>query len=298
LLVSGQYGCSEEMFSRLSQTTPPEMQRSNLTTIVLQLKALGIDDIVHFDFMSSPLPEALIRAFELNYALGALDENCKLTPDLGVKMAEFPVDPPLAKMLLVSGQYGCSEEMLSIAAMLQVQSVFIYPKDMKSATDALRKKFSVHEGEHITLLNVYQAFIQHKQDPNWCHEHHLNYRALMRSLDIRKQLCKYLKHFGIPLLSSKEDTVAIRKCIVSGFFANAAQLQPDATYRTIRGSQILCIHPSSVLFKTVPEWVIFHEVVLTSKEYMRDVTSIEPIWLFELAPHFYEYVKPKAHQIK
>jgi len=266
------------------------MQRSNLATVVLQLKALGIDDVLHFDFMSPPPAEMMIRALELLHALGALDDHCKLTPTIGNYMAECPLDPMLAKMLLSSGEFKCSEEIVTIAAMLSVQAIFV-PKDFKSsAFEKTLTKFAVKEGDHIALLNVYNTFIKLKKEHinNWCQTYSINLRALNRAVDIRKQLVKYLKRFGIKMQSCT-DLVAIRKCIVSGFFSNAAFVAPDGTYRTVRDSYSLSIHPSSVLYKDTPECVIFHEVIETAKEYMRDLTLIEPIWLAEAAPHFYEW---------
>jgi len=121
--------------------------------IVIQLKAMGIDNVLQFDFMSPPPAESMIRALELLYALHALDDSAKLTENIGSKMAEFPIDPTLAKMLLSSGEYGCSEEMVTIAAMLTVQSVFVYPKDARKKADAIRRQFAVKEGDHLTLLN-------------------------------------------------------------------------------------------------------------------------------------------------
>eukprot|EP01126_Amoeba_proteus_P055072 TRINITY_DN6810_c0_g1_i5.p1 TRINITY_DN6810_c0_g1~~TRINITY_DN6810_c0_g1_i5.p1 ORF type:complete len:531 (+),score=94.48 TRINITY_DN6810_c0_g1_i5:246-1838(+) len=131
----------------LKPKTVPEMQRSNLSTVILQLKAMGIDNILNFDFMSPPPSSSIIRALELLYALGALDDDAKLTPTLGVIMAEFPLPPTLIKMLIASAKYECSSEALSIAAMLSVQNIFTSSKMSK------RKKFQVFEGDHITLLN-------------------------------------------------------------------------------------------------------------------------------------------------
>lgn len=109
------------------------------------------------------------------------------------------------------------------------------------------------------------AFIAKKQDAGWCHDNLLNNKSLKRALEIRNQIKRYCRRFRIPIQSCNGDTVAIRKCIVSGYFANAAQLQGDGTYRTLKENRTLHIHPSSVLFQVMPEWVIYHEIVYTSK---------------------------------
>eukprot|EP00123_Amoebidium_parasiticum_P020541 comp5204_c0_seq1/m.1245 comp5204_c0_seq1/g.1245 ORF comp5204_c0_seq1/g.1245 comp5204_c0_seq1/m.1245 type:complete len:699 (-) comp5204_c0_seq1:13-2109(-) len=280
---------TEADYLRLPDRTPPEIQRTNLGQVVLQLKAMGIDNVLRFDFMSPPVPEALIRSLDLLYSLGALDTHGKLTVPLGEQIAEFPVEAKLAKMLLVSGDFGCSAEMLTIAAMLQVQDVFVSPPDARREAEKHRRRFAAKEGDHLTLLNAYKAFLEHPK-PNWAYKHFLNHRALKRASEIRRQLEKFLHRFGIPIVSCGKDDMAVRKCLVAGFFANAARLCADGSYVTLREGQRLAIHPSSVLYGTSPPaWVVFYEVVLTTQEYMRDVTVIDPEWLPELAPHFYEY---------
>ena len=112
----------------------------------------------------------------------------------------------------------------------------------------------------------------------------------MRAIDIKNQLKKYLKKFKIPIVSCHGDERAIRRCLVSGYFANAAKLMPDGSFKTIRGGQTLYIHPNSVLNNRTPDFVLYHEVVQTTKVYMREVTVIDPAWLSEIAPHFYEYL--------
>lgn len=164
--------------------------------------------------------------------------------------------------------------------MLSVQTVFV--QNRRSDTDAAKLKFAVEEGDHITLLNVYDSFIKSKDPVQFCQRHHINFKSLQRAKSIRIQLKKYLIKFKI-LPSSTFDIDEIRKCILTGYFSHAAKLLPDGTYAMIRGNRVLHTHPSSVLFKRSPNWVCFHEVVETSKAFMRDLVVIEPAWLTELA---------------
>ncbi|TMW44042.1 hypothetical protein DOY81_010875 [Sarcophaga bullata] len=143
----------------MQDNTYPEILRSNLGTVVLQLKKLGIDDLVHFDFMDPPAPETLMRALELLNYLAALDDDGNLT-DLGAVMSEFPLDPQLAKMLIASCQHNCSNEILSITAMLSVPQCFVRPNEAKKAADEAKMRFAHIDGDHLTLLNVYHAFKQ------------------------------------------------------------------------------------------------------------------------------------------
>lgn len=282
---------TEDDFQKLSKNTQPEIQRTSLTSILLQLKALGIDNILRFNFPAPPASKNVINALELLYALGALDDDGKLTNPLGVRMAEFPLHPMFAKMLLVSAEFGCSEEAATIVAMLQVQNIFLSPPRQSLQAKKMKYKFSVTEGDHITLLNVYNAFI--KQETNakkWCDTHFLHYKGLLRAIEIRNQIIKLLQKFKIKLISSEGDVDIICRCIVAGFFANAAYLHHSGNYKTIRGEHTLHIHPSSVIYiQKQPQWVVFNEVLHTTKEYMRDITVVEAAWLYELAPHYYEF---------
>ncbi|XP_077982513.1 putative ATP-dependent RNA helicase DHX35 [Glandiceps talaboti] len=281
---------TEEDFHKLPKSAVPEMQRTNLSTVILQLKCLGIDNVLRFNFLSPPSSNAMIRGLELLYALGAINDSAKLAEPLGVRMAEFPLDPMFAKIVLVSGDFGCSDEILTITAMLQVQNIFLSPSKQKAAAEKAKRNFSVAEGDHITLLNVYEAFIQHNKSSRWCHENYLNYRGLTRATSIREQLKKIAKKFKIKMVSSEGDVDPICRCIVSGFFANAARLHPSGSYRTVRDDYTLHIHPTSVLYpEKPPKWVVFNEILQTNKDYMRDVTVIDASWLYELAPHYYQY---------
>jgi len=280
------------VFQRYKDIYIYKFNRSNLAQVVLHLKALGIDNVLRFDFMTPPPAELMIRALELLYSLKALDDYGRLTMPLGMQLAEFPVDPMLGKILLDSYKYQCAEEMLTIAAMISVQNVFVTPSSPSAEFEDGKRKFAVEEGDHITLLNVYNAFVTRgKQSARWCHKHYLNFRALSRALSIRGQLKKYLERFDVQIESCGNDTVKIRKCLVSGYFAHAAKMQPDGSFRSIRDNVELHVHPSSILFTRNAPWVIFHEVVSTTKAYMRELTVIDPAWLTELAPHFYEIKK-------
>ncbi|RCH88984.1 hypothetical protein CU098_002468, partial [Rhizopus stolonifer] len=297
---------TEETYQSLRDTSIPEIQRSNLAPIILQLKALGIDNVLRFDFITPPPAELMTRALELLYSLKALDDVGRLTIPLGMQLAEFPLDPMLARILLASKEFGCSHEIVTIAAMTSVQNIFIQPSKVpREIIHESRRKFWVEEGDTLSLINVYNAFINKgNKSGKWCHDRFLNFKALSRAMSIRLQLIKYLKRFDIPLISatSKYPNTAegrlaasrdVRKCITSGYFSQAAIAEPDGSgrFRTVRDGVLLNIHPNSVLFNRTPKCVVFHEVVETTQAYMRDLTVIEPDWLAELAPHFYEYRK-------
>ncbi|EDW60133.1 ATP-dependent RNA helicase DHX8 [Drosophila virilis] len=272
-------------------TPVPEIQRTNLATTVLQLKTMGINDLLHFDFMDAPPVESLVMALEQLHSLSALDDEGLLTR-LGRRMAEFPLEPNLSKMLIMSVALQCSDEILTIVSMLSVQNVFYRPKDKQALADQKKAKFNQAEGDHLTLLAVYNSWKNNKFSNAWCYENFVQIRTLKRSQDVRKQLLGIMDRHKLDVVSAGKNSVRIQKAVCSGFFRNAAKKDPQEGYRTLVDSQVVYIHPSSALFNRQPEWVIYHELVQTTKEYMREVTTIDPKWLVEFAPSFFRFSDP------
>ncbi|XP_054806041.1 pre-mRNA-splicing factor ATP-dependent RNA helicase DEAH7 [Prosopis cineraria] len=266
----------------------PEIQRTNLGNVVLLLKSLKVDNLLDFDFMDPPPQDNILNSMYQLWVLGALNNVGSLT-DLGWKMVEFPLDPPLAKMLLMGEQLGCVEEVLTIVSMLSVPSVFFRPKDRAEESDAARERFFVPESDHLTLYNVYQQWKQHDYRGDWCNDHFLHVKGLRKAREVRSQLLDILKTLKIPLTSSWPDTDIVRKAICSAYFHNAARLKGVGEYVNCRNGMPCHLHPSSALFGMgcTPEYVVYHELVLTSKEYMQCATAVEPQWLAELGPMFF-----------
>lgn len=309
---------TEQGYNGLAQSNPPEIQRSNLAPTILQLKALGIDNIVRFDFLSPPPSQLVGKALELLYSLGALDEYAKLTRPLGTRMAELAVEPMMARTLLSAPSFGCLSEMLTIAAMTSLgSSVWFYHEGERKAMESARRKFAAEEGDHLTLLNAYQAFITRgKKDAKFCHANHLNFRAMTRAVSIRAQLKRYLERFNIVVdetLSQQQQqqqktaqdngasragkAEAILRCLTAGYFAHAARMQADGTFRNVEGGTVLHAHPSSLLFGRKADWVVFHEVMETNdKTYIREVSKTDKAWLLEYAPEFYEVTSTRGEQ--
>ncbi|CAN8019303.1 unnamed protein product, partial [Ixodes persulcatus] len=272
----------------LEDNSIPEIQRVNLGNVVLMLKSLGINDLLHFDFLDPPAHETLVLALEQLYALGALNHMGELTK-LGRRMAEFPVDPMMAKMLLASEKYRCSEEVLTVAAMLSVNSsIFYRPKDKIVHADTARKNFFSPGGDHLTLMCVYNQWAETDFSTQWCYENFIQHRSMKRARDIRDQLEGLMERVEIELVSDRSDTVAIRKAITAGYFYNTARFSKGGHYKTVKHQQTVMIHPNSSLFEDLPRWVIYFELVFTTKEFMRQVIEIENSWLLEVAPHYYK----------
>ncbi|PIO62075.1 helicase protein [Teladorsagia circumcincta] len=265
----------------------PEIQRTNLGNVVLMLKSLGIHDLVHFDFLDPPPQETLVIALEQLYALGALNHRGELTK-LGRRMAEFPCDPCMSKMIIASEKYGCSEEILTICAMLSCNAaVFYRPKAMIIHADSARKAFWSPAGDHITLMNVYNKWKETNYSQQWCMENFVQHRTMKKARDIRDQLEGLLERVEIEPKSSS-CTIAIRKAITAGYFYNCSKLDNSGHYKTVKHKHTVHVHPNSCLFEELPRWVVYYELVFTSKEFMREICQIESSWLLEVAPHYYK----------
>ncbi|KAG2317050.1 hypothetical protein Bca4012_067945 [Brassica carinata] len=266
----------------------PEIQRTNLGNVVLLLKSMKIDNLLDFDFMDPPPQENIHNSMYQLWVLGALNDAGGLTY-LGWKMVEFPLDPPLAKMLLMGERFACVDEVLTIVSMLSVPSVFFRPKDRAEESDAAREKFFVPESDHITLLNVYQQWEKHGFRGDWCSDHYLQVKSLRKAREVRSQLLDILKQLKIPLKSCGQDWDAVRKAICSAYFHNSARLKGVGAYVNCITGMPCHLHPSSALYGLgyTPDYVVYHELMLTTKEYMQCATSVEPHWLADLWPMFF-----------
>ncbi|KAI3921650.1 hypothetical protein MKW92_042210 [Papaver armeniacum] len=266
----------------------PEIQRTNLGNVVLLLKSLKTGDLLDFDLMDPPPQDNILSSMYQLWVLGALNNDGSLTP-LGLKMVEFPLDPPLAKMLLTGGQLGCLNEVLIIVSMLSVTNVFFRPKDRAEESDAAREKFFVPESDHLTLLNVYQQWEAHQYRGDWCNDHYLHVKTLRKAREVRSQLLDILKTLKIPLTSCNLDWDVLRKAICSSYFYNAARLKGIGEYVNCRNGMPCFLPQNSALYGLgyTPDYVVYHELILTTKEYMQCATAVEPQWLAEMGPMFF-----------
>lgn len=227
---------------------------------------------------------------ELNY-LACLDDDGNLT-QLGRLASEFPLDPALAVMLVTSPEFYCSNEILSITALLSVPQVFVRPHAQRKRADEMKNLFAHPDGDHLTLLNVYHAFksADAQQDPKqWCHDHFLSLRSLQSADNVRMQLQRIMEREEIDLVSTpfedKKYYENIRRALVAGFFMQVAKKESTgkSMYITVKDNQHVLLHPSTVLSHDA-EWVLYNEFVLTTKNYIRTITAVKPEWLLVGSP--------------
>uniref|UniRef100_A0A8C7V1D0 RNA helicase n=1 Tax=Oncorhynchus mykiss TaxID=8022 RepID=A0A8C7V1D0_ONCMY len=221
-------------------TTIPEIQRTNLANVVLLLKSLGVQDLLLFHFMDPPPEDNMLNSMYQLWILGALDNTGSLTPT-GRLMVEFPLDPALSKMLIVSCDMGC-------------------------------KKFTLHTGpfqesDHLTYLNVYLQWKNNNYSSIWCNEHFIHTKAMRKVREVRSQLKDIMVQQRMNLVSCGSDWDIIRKCICAAYFHQAAKLKGIGEYVNVRTGMPCHLHPTSSLFGMgyTPDYITYHELVMTTK---------------------------------
>ncbi|CEF65027.1 ATP-dependent RNA helicase DHX8 [Strongyloides ratti] len=267
---------TEESYNTImSAQTSPEILRANISSVCLQLLKLGITDLVHFDFIDPPTPLSLVRALELLHNLGAINDE----------------DPQLCKTLITSNKYSVPREVLTIVAMLSVPPVFVRPTNGRNEADNARNRFAFSGSDHLTLLNVYNQFIRNGEIPQWCYENYLNFRTLSNAKSIRTQLERIMERLSLMKrqlnFSDTDYYNNIKKSILSGFFTQVAFRESSGHYTIAKEGQLVVIHPSSVV-NTKPEFLLFNEYIQTRQDFVRCCTEIQPEWLLQIAPHYYD----------
>lgn len=313
---------SEQDFNAFEEDTAPEIQRCNLTTLIMTIKALGVNNVLSFDLMSIPSIEALSHGMESLYALGTLDDGAKLTA-LGEEMVYFPTDPRVSRMLLASLDMESREDtpsmieklivgdVLTVAATLQVRNLFLQPRTERqwSAYDDAMADLLDRSGDHVTMVHLFDL-VDHSNkllSEDECRERFVNRVAMQRALDVRKQLARFLSRrfgggsqwfgpirqeiVGSHVFDPVERSEAIRKCICAGFFMNVAKLGNDGRYYTLRGKYAVSVSPSSVLHRygQSSDYILFGETYDGSRGGIdvRPCSTISGLWLRQLAPHYW-----------
>ena len=274
----------EDEFQKLPVESPPEILRTSLSSVILTMKASGIEDVISFDYLDKPPAEGLQRGLEELLALGALDKYTGRLTQIGRLMAECPLVPILSRILLEAGKNACIEEVIIILAMLSAENIFVGTTDERDQATQMRRTFFDKTGDHMTLLNLYRTYEEVKENErtHWCKGRFLDPRALKTASDVRKQLQEFCARNGLAANSNScIDSVVILRTLCSGYFMQAAFKQPDQSYRNLVHRQLVHIHPSSTLFNTRPECVIYHELTVTTRNYLRVVSVINPEWLLD-----------------
>ncbi|KAK3228876.1 hypothetical protein Dsin_000757 [Dipteronia sinensis] len=277
----------------------PEIQRSSLAGSVLYLKSLDLTDIdiLKFDFLDPPSAESLRDALKQLYLIDAIDENGSITT-FGRTMAELPLEPSLSRTLMEANEYGCLSQALTVVAMLSAETMLLQGRS--KITEKKRKQPSVDLpdgsgwGDHIQLLQIFECWDDNNYNINWCKDNDLQVRGMMFVKDVRKQLAQIMQKIAKGSLDvrtkqrrkdSRQDYRNLRKALCVGYANQLAErMLRHNGYRTVGfKSQLVQVHPSSVLKAdeegTLPDYVVYHELIATSRPFMRNVCAVEMAWV-------------------
>lgn len=280
------------------EATIPEIQRTSLAGSVLYLKSLDLPDIdiLKFDFLDPPSYASLGDALKQLYLIDAIDENGSIT-NIGRTMAELPLEPSLSRTLIEANENGCLSQALTVVAMLSAETSLLpnYSKgsERKRKQTPLDLPTGEGFGDHIQLLQIYEMWDETNYDPEWCKEHGLQIRGMTFVKDVRKQLCQIMQKMANGSMEvqgshswreSQPNYRNLRKALCAGYANQLAErMVRHNGYRTLGlKSQLVQVHPSSVLQPDedgmLPNYVVYHELITTSRPFMRNVCAVEMRW--------------------
>jgi ATP-dependent helicase HrpA len=296
---------SEEDFQSRPEFTDPEILRTNLASVILQMATLGLGDVAGFPFIDPPDRRNIRDGVHLLEELGAFDPGVKdagrrLTP-LGRKLAQLPVDPRLARMVLEAERYGCVREVMVIAAALSIQDPRERPTDAQQAAVSKHSRFVDKDSDFLSYLNLWrylrdaQEELSSNQFRRLCRTEFLNYLRVREWQDIYSQLRQVARTFGIRPRSAPDDHQSIHRSLLAGLLSHIGMKDPERQeYLGARNARF-AISPGSALFKHPPRWVMAAELVETTRLWGRVAARIEPEWAESLAQHLVKHSYSEPH---
>jgi len=298
---------SEEDFNSRPEFTDPEILRTNLASVILQMTALGLDDIEAFPFVDAPDKRHIQDGIKLLEELGAfetiqtkLGEKRRLTT-IGRQLAQLPVDPRLAKMLLSAVNFGSVYEAMIIISALSIQDPRERPTEKQQASDEKHRRFADKKSDFLAFLNLWnyvqeqQKALTKNQFRRQCQKDFLNYLRIREWQDIYHQIRLTVREMGLPINSEKAEYQQIHTALLSGLLSHIGLKEAEKQQYLGARNAHFAIFPNSVLFKKQPKWVMAAELVETSKLWGRMVAEIEPEWIEPLAEHLIKksYSEPR-----
>ncbi|PAV27004.1 ATP-dependent RNA helicase HrpA [Tamilnaduibacter salinus] len=281
----------ENDFVSRPEFTDPEILRTNLASVILQMAVSGLGDIRDFPFLERPENKLINDGYKLLEELGAVDRKRRLTR-MGRTMARLPVDPRLARMLVAGSEQGSLPEMLVIIAGLSIQDPRERPQDKQQAADQAHAPFNDPESDFNTLLNVWHAHEEQRQALSqnqlrkWCQRNFLSYMRMREWRDIHRQLTLLCREQKLMPEGASENASypAIHKAVLAGLLGQVAMKYEKREYLATRNRKVM-LFPGSKVAKKPPKWIVAGEIVETSRVFARMIARIEPEWVEPLAGH-------------
>ncbi|HEX9296012.1 MAG TPA: ATP-dependent RNA helicase HrpA [Polyangiaceae bacterium] len=280
---------SEEDFLGRSVFTPPEIRRTNLAGVILQMESLGLGTVEEFPFLDPPETRAVRDGYATLFELGAIDEEHRLTR-LGRELSRLPVDPRVGRMLLAGRDLRCLAEMLVIGAALSVQDPRVRPHDQQENADRAHARYRDQTSDFMSFLNVWRAFqeealrLSTSKLRKWCEEAFLSYLRMREWQDVHDQLHRLMAAMGMRPNETAARAGDVHKALLSGLLGGVARKADDRTYIGARNVK-MSLFPGSGLVHKRPEWIMAGEIVETDRLYARTAAKIDPAWIEPWADH-------------
>ncbi len=281
---------SEDDFKQRAEFTEPEILRTNLASVILQMKSLRLSDINQFPFLEPPADKMIRSGVRSLHELGALNDAEQLT-QIGRRLTQFPLDPQFGRMLLAAEEFQCLEEVLTIVSALSIQDPRERPSDKAKYADEKHKKYQNETSDFLSYLTLWREIQQQKNDLSnnqfrkYCRENFLAYMRIKDWEDIRRQLHDLVKkNLKLTLNNSDADDDAVHQALLTGLVTRIGFKHEQSEYLGARNLKFY-IHPASSLFKKQPKWLMAAEQVETTRVYGRTIAGIKPEWIEKTAAH-------------
>ena len=289
---------SQDSFAARAPYTEPEIQRTNLASVILQMKVLGFGAIESFPFLDPPDPRLVSDGYRTLEELAAIDRTGEPTP-LGLKLARLPVDPRIGRMLLAAADHHCLAEALIIASALSIQDPRERPLERQQAADEIHGTFNHPDSDFLTFLNLW-AFLDRErkalsrnQFRKLCQRHFLSWNRVQEWRDVHAQLHEQLAEMGFKVNEAPGTPEEVHRALLAGLLCNIG-FKDKRDYQGARNSRF-SIHPSSVLFKEPPKWIVAAERIETTRHYGRIVARIQPQWVESAGAHLLQRSYSEPH---
>ncbi len=290
---------SAEDFRSREEYTQPEILRTNLASVLLQMKALHLGQLEDFPFLDSPNPTSIRSALKTLFELGAINENEDLT-ELGKSMFKLPVDPRIARMILAAEDEQCLEEVLIIASALEQRDPRERPLDKQQAADEAHRQFNHETSDFLSLLKLWDFYSeQEKKLSNSkirkaCLQNFLSYNRMREWKDLHRQLREIVLERGLKATPRRNNEDAIHRAILTGLLSNVA-MKTESNEFVGSGGQKLFLWPGSVAFANKPKWIMGAELVETTRRFARCVAPVNPQWIENCAQHLVSKTYSEPH---
>jgi ATP-dependent helicase HrpA len=293
---------AEQDYKNRATFTEPEILRTNLASVILQMKALRLGAVEEFPFVESPDSRLIKDGYETLHELGAIDERGELTPT-GHSLARLPVDPRIGRMLLASDAEGCLTEMLILAAALSVQDPRDRPSEKQDQADLTHKRFADERSDFLAYLNLWRYIREQERHLSgskmrqFCRDNFLSFMRVREWEEVHSQLRELSGEIGLRAQAKPASYEQIHRALLTGLLSNVGSKTDTNEYQGARNSKFL-VWPGSTLFKKSPKWIAAAEIVQTSKLYARCCCRISPEWIEELGGHVLRRSHSDVHWLR